>query len=129
MPHITFPKKEKLCGEIRIGKLFTEGKAFLAYPLRIVYRISDDRNDSPVKVIISVPKKKLKLANKRNYIKRMIKEAYRLKKSDLINTIQSKGIKIDIAITYVADKTNDYRMINEKVNFGVDKVIKIFNEN
>ena len=34
----TFPKKEHLCGDIRIGKLFSEGEAFIAYPFRIVYQ-------------------------------------------------------------------------------------------
>lgn len=128
MPSFTFPKKEKLCGEIRIGKLFTEGKAFIAYPLRIVYKVSEEKNDSPVKIIIGVPKKKIKLAVHRNHIKRLIREAYRLNKADLLTTINNKGLQLHLAITYVSDKEQDFSSIQEKVKFAVSKIVNAFSE-
>lgn len=127
MPSYTFPKNEKLCGEIRIGKLFVEGKAFIAYPLRIVYRISEEKTNSPVKIIISVPKKKIKLAVDRNRIKRQIREAYRLNKDDLLTKMKHKGL--NLAITYVSDKEQDYTFIQEKVKFALAKIAHAFNEN
>ena len=94
----TFPKKEKLCGEIRIGRLFAEGEAFIAYPLRVVYKFSEEREDSGVKILISVPKKKIKKAVHRNRIKRQIREAYRLNKAVLLESClnNDKSLKIEI---------------------------------
>jgi ribonuclease P protein component len=67
----TFLKKEHLCGEIRINKLFSNGKAFIVYPLRVVYSVEQNSTDVPVKVLVSVPKKRFKRAVKRNRLKRL----------------------------------------------------------
>ncbi|HPD59040.1 MAG TPA: ribonuclease P protein component, partial [Paludibacteraceae bacterium] len=69
-----FPKSERLNSKIKIDRLFTDGKAFLVYPLRTVYFISSE-NPSELEVLISVPKKKFKKAVHRNRIKRLIREA------------------------------------------------------
>ncbi|MEA4937314.1 MAG: ribonuclease P protein component [Paludibacter sp.] len=129
MPEFKFPKKEKLCGEIRIGKLFSEGKAFIVYPLRVVYLQSEERTNTPVKVLISVPKKKIRFAVQRNKIKRLIREAYRLNKSDFIVAINEKHISLHIAITYVADKETDFTLIQEKVRLILSKILVATTEN
>lgn len=128
MPILIFPKKEKLCGEIRIGKLFSAGSAFIVYPLRIVYQISEDISDVPVKILISVPKKKIKKAVNRNRIKRLIREAYRLNKMEFLSTIEKKGFHLSLAITYVSDKEMDFSLIQEKVISALSKVLLVLND-
>lgn len=121
----TFPKNEKLCGEIRIGKLFAEGEAFIVYPLRIVYRLSTEVQDVPVKVLISIPKKKIKKAIHRNRIKRQIKEAYRLNKTTLIENCREHGLSLQLAITYLSDKSLDYKLIEEKIKQVLTKMLQL----
>jgi len=121
----TFPKNEKLCGEIRIGKLFAEGEAFIVYPLRIVYKLSTEVQDVPVKVLISVPKKKIKKAIHRNRIKRQIKEAYRLNKTTLIESCREHGLSLQLAITYLSDKSLDYKLIEEKIKQVLTKMLQL----
>lgn len=121
----TFPKNEKLCGEIRIGKLFAEGEAFIVYPLRIVYKLSTEVQDVPVKVLISVPKKKIKTAIHRNRIKRQIKEAYRLNKTTLIENCREHGLSLQLAITYLSDKSLDYKLIEEKIKQVLTKMLQL----
>lgn len=121
----TFPKNEKLCGEIRIGKLFAEGEAFIVYPLRIVYRLSTEVQDVPVKVLISIPKKKIKKAIHRNRIKRQIKEAYRLNKTTLIESCREHGLSLQLAITYLSDKSLDYKLIEEKIKQVLTKMLQL----
>lgn len=128
MPLLIFPKKEKLCGEIRIGKLFSEGNAFIAYPLRIVYQLSEEKSDVPVKILISVPKKKFKKAVNRNRIKRLIREAYRLNKTDFLSAMEKKEINLSLAITYVSDKETDFSKIQEKVTLALSKVLLVLND-
>lgn len=121
----TFPKNEKLCGEILIGKLFAEGEAFIVYPLRIVYRLSTEVQDVPVKVLISIPKKKIKKAIHRNRIKRQIKEAYRLNKTTLIESCREHGLSLQLAITYLSDKSLDYKLIEEKIKQVLTKMLQL----
>lgn len=116
-----FPKKEHLCGEIRIGKLFVEGTAFIVYPLRVVYRISDE-TDVPVKVMVAAPKKRFKSAVKRNRLKRLMRESYRLNKSILIDKCIEKNINIQIAFNYVADVELDFKTIQAKMRSALTKI-------
>lgn len=117
-----FRKTERLCGEIRTTRLFAEGKGFIVYPLRIVYRKSEITEQSPVQVLISVPKKKLKHATDRNRIKRLVREAYRLHKQDLILTALQKGVYLHVGIVFLDTKRCEYTLLEEKLQSALIKV-------
>jgi len=114
-PTFTFPKKEHLCGEIRLGKLYAEGKAFIVYPLRVVYKISENQDNVPVKVLVSVPKKRFKHAVDRNRIKRLMRESYRLSKVPFIDIVVSKSVSVQIAFNYVANLETDFATLKRKM--------------
>lgn len=122
----TFPKKEKLCGEIRVGRLFAEGEAFIAYPLRVVYKFSEEREDSGVKILISVPKKKIKKAVHRNRIKRQIREAYRLNKAVLLESCLNNDKSLQIAVTYLSEKLPEYEVIEDKIKLTLTRLLQLF---
>ena len=117
-----FPKKEHLCGEIRINKLYAEGKAFIAYPFRVVYRIVKIQADVPVLVLVSVPKKRFKRAVKRNKIKRLMREAYRLNKHLLTDVCAQNACQVQMALNYVSDTKMDYKAMETKM---IDALTKI----
>ena len=99
-----FDKSQHLCGETTISQLFREGKAFLVFPLRVVYRIEERKKDdrrATVRVLTSVPKKQFKHAVDRNRFKRLIRESYRLQKSELIEILNAKGLVMDVAFTAI----------------------------
>ncbi len=118
----TLPKKEHLCGEIRISKLFTEGKAFIVYPIRVVYRIDEKSDGEPVKMMVSVPKKRFKRAVKRNRLKRLMREAYRLNKAQLLDIIQLKTLNLQIAFNYVSNDEADYGLIESKMIAALKRI-------
>jgi ribonuclease P protein component len=119
----TFPKKEHLCGEIRINKLFSEGKAFISYPVRVVYKQEERAIDmAPVMVMFSVPKRKFKRAVKRNRLKRLMREAYRLNKHIIVEKCLEKNIQIQIAFNYVAADELEFSDIEPKI---IQALIKI----
>lgn len=118
----TFPKAEHLCGEIRTGKLFAEGKAFIVYPVRVVYKITEHNDNVPVKVLVGVPKKRFKRAVKRNRLKRLMREAYRTNKNILINKCLSSNIHLDIAFNYVSDEEVDFATVQQKIQMALQKI-------
>lgn len=118
----SFPKSEHLCGEIRVAKLYTEGNAFIAYPIRVVCNITDEKTNARVKVLISVPKKRFKHAVDRNRIKRMLREAYRLNKQEFVMAATEKDLYLNIAFNYVADTELEYAVLNEKMQQALTKI-------
>jgi ribonuclease P protein component len=77
----SLPKSERLHAEKSIKELFEKGSSFFLYPFKIVFWVGEGLEESPNQVLFSVSKKKIKKATGRNYIKRRLKEAYRLNKS------------------------------------------------
>jgi ribonuclease P protein component len=74
------PKTERLHAEKVIKELFNEGSSFFLYPFKVIFFKKMDLVDPANQVLFSVSKKKIKRANGRNFIKRRLKEAYRLNK-------------------------------------------------
>jgi ribonuclease P protein component len=77
----TLPKSERLHAEKSIKELFDKGSSFFLYPFKIMFWAGEELVESPNQVLFSVSKKKIKKATGRNYIKRRLKETYRLNKS------------------------------------------------
>ena len=117
-----FPRKERLRGEIRVDNLFTQGNAFILYPFRIVYMIEPKKEDVSAQVLFSVPKKRFKRAVKRNRLKRQMKEAYRLHKSELIQFLENKNITLQIGFTYVSNDEIAYSQIEKKMIEALQKL-------
>lgn len=113
----TFSKDEKLCYQKSIDRLFAQGKSYISYPLRIVYFVEEETEADKqfAQVLISVPKRKFKRANKRNRIKRLVREAYRLNKQEYIHLLQEKGLRLDIAFLYLKDVLPTYTEIEKSI--------------
>ncbi len=74
----SFTQEEHLKSKKQIDALFTNGKTLKAYPLFFVYTTTPISKNPKPQVGFSVAKRKIKLAVKRNLLKRRIKECYRL---------------------------------------------------
>lgn len=127
----TFSKKEKLCSDKTIGSLFLSGESFVAYPLRVVYLLHDetDAENQYASVLISVSKKRFKRAVKRNRIKRLVREAYRLNKSHYTDLLKIHNKRIDIAFIYLKNELAEYSEIEKSILKTVtqlkDKIEKV----
>lgn len=96
-----FPKEERLCWNRYLDRLFAEGKSFVAYPFRVVFLSVEEETLPPVSLVISVPKKRLKLAVQRNRVKRQVREAYRLRKHILSEPLAEANKHLLIGFVYV----------------------------
>lgn len=112
-----------MCGEKRITRLFTQGDAFIAYPLRVVFLIEPKSDAEPASVLVSVPKKRFKRAVKRNRLKRIMREAYRLNKQVIIEKLEEKQLQIHIAFNYVSNDELDYATIEKKMKISLERLI------
>lgn len=120
----SFNKSEHLCGEKRIARLFTQGEAFIAYPLRVVYIIEPKKDDASASIMVSAPKKRFKRAVKRNLLKRRMREAYRLNKTNLTEALDTKNLQIHVAFNYVSDELMDFEQIEKKMKVALQKLIE-----
>ena len=115
----TFNKSQHLCGETTISQLFREGKAFLVFPLRVVYRVvprEDVVKRPAVRVLISVPKKQFKHAVDRNRFKRLIRESYRFQQHELNEVLDSKGLVMDVAFTAIHNQLPKFDYLKERMS-------------
>lgn len=91
-----FPKKEKLKSRKAIKQLFKEGKGIAKYPVKLLYLPAKDAQLNQAG--FAVPKRNFKLAVTRNRIKRLLREAYRLHKTEVL---ENHGTNFVILFIYI----------------------------
>tara|TARA_B100000780_G_scaffold266607_1_gene222964 strand:+ start:270 stop:644 length:375 start_codon:yes stop_codon:yes gene_type:complete len=119
-----FPKKQRLCNENVIKEMFSIGKSFTTSNIRLVWIEDYNNDDVTVKSIIVVPKKKIKLAVKRNIIRRRMKDAYRLHKIELEKILKVNKLQLSIAIIYQKEKILPYKTVEEEIKLILDRLSK-----
>ena len=117
-----FPKNERLSLQKNIDSLFESGQTFVSYPLRIIYLLHSENevSESGISVLISVPKKRIRHSVNRNRIKRLIRESYRVNKSEIFTYYESKDQLLHIAFLYQSSAIMKYADIEKAVKKALD---------
>ncbi len=128
MADFRFHKNEHLKNVAIIDSIFSDGKSFAVYPIRIVWVTNHLQNgQSPFQITISVPKRKFPKAVDRNRIKRQIREAYRLNKHILFQKLPvDNTLNWAMVFIYSGKKNPDYENI-EKAMIGILDRLKLGN--
>ncbi|PVX51885.1 ribonuclease P protein component [Balneicella halophila] len=114
-PLNTFTKGERLRKKQHLDALFQSNESFIEFPFRVVYCKIPTNDISPVKVLISVPKRRIKKAVDRNLLKRRTREAYRISKESLCQHIGNIGDTYAIGLVYVGNEILPYSTILKSV--------------
>lgn len=107
-----FPKHNKLCGQLRIAALYKEGKRFTAWPLRVTYQpCAED-----TQVLVWAPKSLFKRAVKRNHMRRLMREAYRIHQDQL------GDVHYLIAFNYIDKEEQPFSVIEKAICKALTKI-------
>lgn len=108
----TLSRAERLRTLGAVRRLFASGESGFVHPFRyLFYAEGDDRMS--VELLVSVPKKFHKRANRRNRLRRRTKEAYRLNKERLADC--GKSAAVDLALIYSSREILPYKTIEHAV--------------
>jgi len=112
----TLKKHERLKSKKQIERLFKSSDSLLAHPIKLLYLKEELDDDSwPVKFSVSVPKRKVASAVKRNLIKRKIREAYRLNKLPLQEQVIKSNQKLSLMFIFIESEPTDFVTIEKSI--------------
>ena len=110
-----FPKRERLVSQKLIDTLFSGSHSVAAFPLRAVYINKERaREEEPVQLLISVPKKRFHHAVDRNRVKRQVREAYRQHKAILSEAIPDNE-QVLLALVWLSDRHSTSAEVQSRV--------------
>jgi ribonuclease P protein component len=119
-------KEDRLKSRKAIDLLFSKGKSFSNFPFRICWQLVDD--EIGLKSGFTASSKNFKKATDRNRIKRLIREAYRLQKNNLQDTLILKNKGIHLFFIYTGKEVPAYEVVFEKTGNVLKRIIKLIDE-
>jgi ribonuclease P protein component len=111
----TFSKDERICKRNDFDRLLQQGQAFNRYPFRVIWLSHPQAEGAPLRLAISVPKRKFRSAVQRNRIKRLIRECFRLNKQVLTHWLKSQQASIDILLIYQGNLNGSFTEMQSKI--------------
>ncbi|WP_345071381.1 ribonuclease P protein component [Hymenobacter fastidiosus] len=119
----SFPKEEHLCRKKLITELFGRGSSFGLYPLRLVWIAADAPTTAPPQVLVSVSKRSFKRAVDRNYLKRLLREAYRLNKYRLLEAPGGHPVAL-LGLIYTGKEKKPFTLVEKKLISGLERLLQ-----
>lgn len=120
----TLKKEERLKRRKIIEKLFSEGRAVTAFPIRVQYKLVDQLLTVPLQAGFSVSSRNFKRAVDRNRIKRLMREAWRLQKAPLEQALQTKQQQLALFLIYTGKELPEFTLVKEKVDVVLKKLLQ-----
>ncbi|MEO7310194.1 MAG: ribonuclease P protein component [Chitinophagaceae bacterium] len=150
-PSFTFPKAEHLKSRKAIEQLFKTGRTIFVRPYKVFYQfvaeastdngqllIDNSGQDAggnlqseicnkkiPLQAGFAVSTRNFKYATDRNRVKRIGREAYRLNKQELMDTLAVKKLQLQVFFVYTDKTLPIFTGTQAKMKACLDKLITI----
>jgi ribonuclease P protein component len=121
---VGFKKSERLRSKKTIDRLFSSKHRFFQDPFLVIWQEDVFESGVPVRILISVSKKKHRKASSRNYIKRRIREAYRLNKQPFIDFLNRNGKCCTLAVVYTSGTILEFHEMERKIYWMLERLQK-----
>lgn len=118
-PDFTLKKTERLCSKKAFEFLFANGKTVFQHPLKLIYALQKTVGMGSIQVAFGASKRNFKRANKRNRVKRLLREAYRHHKLN-----PREGENLHIMIMYISKEIESYQDIEIVLTKALTKLEK-----
>ena len=125
----SYNKQEKLKSRKLLERLFSKGRSFSIFPLKVFYLVPEEKLDFYIKTGVGVSGRNFKKATQRNHVKRLLREAYRTEKTPLHQFLKEQGKQAVVFILYIDKGEPVFATIKEKMPVALKRLIKELNEN
>ena len=110
-----FGKEYKLCSKLLIDEVFATGERLHLFPFQLIFLQKKNISNVSFQILISVPKKKMKLSVDRNHVKRLIRESVRKNKVILESFLNLNSIQLTICLVYISNEKLSFSDMNTKI--------------
>lgn len=110
--------------------MFKDSRSFSVYPVKIIFKNEPVTGiaASKLQAAFSVSKRNFKKAVDRNRIKRLMREAWRLQKNNLQDTLEQTSQQAVVFILFMGNDMPAYETVKEKTGTALKKLQKIIHE-
>lgn len=120
--NFTYNQKEKLKSRKVLSTLFAEGKSFSVFPVKAFYLPVTDTQAAMIQAGVGVSARHFKKAVDRNRIKRLLRECYRLNKTQLHTSALAKEKKMALFFLYIGKEIPAFALLDEKMKTVLTKL-------
>lgn len=124
MKPFSYNKKEKLKSRTQLEAIFSSGKTFSVFPLKVFFLETAATQTESVKAGVGVSARHFKKAVHRNRIKRLLREAYRLEKQNLHQQLSDQQKQIAVFFLYVDKEMPAFEIIRDRMKDCLAKLQK-----
>ena len=123
----SYNKKEKLKSRKHLQQLFTKGKTFTVFPIKVFFALNETQ-DNFIKTSVGVSSRNFKKAVDRNYVKRSLREVYRTEKIVLTEFLKQNNKQINLFLLYVDKVLPEHNLLKQKMKKALEKLQQQLNE-
>lgn len=120
MDRLTLPKNARIHLRSELQELFASRESFVSYPFRVIY-LEQQRVATSLKMMVSVPKKKIRHAVDRNRVKRLTREAFRTHCLELKEVLPDDKALL-IGFIYIGNEVKSYSTTTRGVTEALRKI-------
>lgn len=119
------PSTARLKSRKSIAHLFEKGKKKTFFPVGLLWAETESIKDASLQIMFSVSKRSFPRAVDRNYLKRRMREGWRLQKGPLEEVLCRQNRTLMVALVYKSQSREGFKMIYDKISLSIQHLIRL----